>query len=124
MSNDIRDFLGVDLEKKKLSKFKKLKKGKTQKEIRALEEKLLKPEKIPKHVGKTPTATSPIQEKSIRVFFPTRKWVRLFKKHFKCFEYIENSTVEVDMILALLKDLESGRIRYDEKRKKLRFRKS
>lgn len=113
----IRDFVSKDSRVdafQKLRRDKKLKK----KDLREIEKQLLKPDKLPDYTGPEPTAES-IDKTSVKLVFLDGEEYKLFTKHFRVSSYIEKSCYHLDKLVAILRALEKGKIRYDEKKKKL-----
>lgn len=105
----------------KVERFRKLSKGKTPMEIRKLEKTLLQPEQIPPYGGPMPpsTAVRPLSDLTIKLVFPNRKKLAVFEKHFSISHHIEQSVTNIDLLLALMKALDKGRIVYDKDTKRV-----
>lgn len=106
----------------KAKKFDIMRKGKTKEEVRQLEQKFLKPSKLPAY-HKPENAKDALISRTIKLVFVTEADVELFKKHFKVSTYKENNVLDTNLLIALLTELEEGRLAYDEKAKLLRYTK-
>lgn len=117
----ILSFLGKS--SNRVERFERLKKSKSKEEVRKLEQALLEPEPIPEYTKEQPTNKG-MHALAVKLFFNEQKDYDLFCKHFKVSQYIEASCYQLDILLALLKALEKGRLVYDEEKRKLIRRKS
>lgn len=114
----INAFLGTAKKgSSKVERFEKLSEGKTPRETRDLEMELLQPEVIPTYAGEQPkhSAIYPNRGKAIKFGFKTKEEVALVKKYFHVNQYVEQNVSEVSLLIALLKALEEGTIKYDAK---------
>jgi len=120
------DFLGEGGEEDRVKKFKKLSKGKTKEEIRALEIKLLKPEPIPTNTKEAATkiAAKPLLSRTVKIVMPDSEHYEMLENHFPVSGYVEKSISNATLLCLLLEALESGRIVYDKKNKKIKFKNS
>jgi len=107
----INDFIGG--QKSRVDRFEKASKGKTKKERRALEQKLLKPEKIPPYTGPAPTAEG-IDQFAVRIILPGRDEFDLFEKYFKVSYSVEKSVSNLALLISILESIEQGEIQYDK----------
>lgn len=116
---DISKFIGGgSREEKKTEKFKKLSKGKSKKEIRELEQKILTPSPIPKYKGKKPR-TSDADKRKLLIYFRSLSEFDLFKKHIGVNDYQGANTRDLDMIMAFIECIDNGSIKWNPKTKKL-----
>jgi len=85
-------------------------------EERELERENLNPDKLPPYAGEGPE-TDKIKKQSVKLVFHSEETLEKFKRHFRVANYIEPSVTNIDLLEALLEELESGRIQYDKKEK-------
>jgi len=100
-------------EESKIKRFKQLIKGKSEKEIRKIEQSLLKPIPIPKYRG--PTAQkSDIEKRTIEITFPSETYIKRFAQFIKINTYIKCNTYDTEKLIELLRLMEEGRIRWNK----------
>ena len=112
-----------DRENNKVRKFKTLSKGKDKKEVRKLEEKMLKPEPIPKYFGRK-AGIGPVEKRSILFIFPSRKDLNRLGKFVKINTAKGNNTQDINFLISILELLESGSLTYDEENKTISITKT
>jgi len=116
----IRDFVGKrNKGESRTELFQKLSKGKSKKEIRKLESEMLKPEHLPPYTGQGAGRHCDIDKLTLKIVFPDEESFKLWKQHFRVSTYIEQSTVNIDKLIAFLCALDKGTIKYDKKKKKI-----
>jgi len=119
MKTNITSFLeNNNIENGKIKKFKKLIKNKNKKEQRKIEQKFLKPEKIPAYVGEVPKK-NPVERRTIQIICNSDKEIEIIQKYFKVSEYNGKNIRDISLFITFLKTLERGEIKYDEEKKKL-----
>lgn len=94
--------------------FEKAVVGKNKREKRQLEQRMLRPDKLPPF-DRSKSATNDMRGRTIKLIFPDNQSMALFKKFFHVSESVENSLRDMSLLFALLDELESGRIKYDNK---------
>lgn len=99
---------------------KKKQQTKSKKEERELEMQYLKPDKLPSYVGKSPTINN-IKKQSVKLVFKSEDDLQVFKNHFHVPKYIEPSVTNIELLMVLLEELESGRIKYDSKKQSISY---
>ena len=99
----------------KINRYKEIIKNSTEVEKREFESQLLVPNAIPQYGGPVPIADE-IEKVTVRLVFPDKKSMALFDRFFKVSNYIEKSVYELNLLIALLTLLESGKISYDSKK--------
>lgn len=87
-------------------------------ELRKLEQRYLKPEKLPPYTGQQPTAND-LKDKTVKLVFPDRGSLHKFEKHFPVRTYKEQSVTQLELLLQFLDLLEEGKLHYDKKHKSL-----
>ena len=125
---EVKKMAGLDKfikgrENKKVEKFKTLSKGKSKKQLRKLEQKLLKPEPIPKYFGRK-AGIGPVEKRSILFIFPSRKDLNRLGKFVKINTAKGNNTQDIDFLMSILELLESGKLAYDNERKTINITKT
>jgi len=108
----------IDLQEKVIQ-FRR--KSNSKQEERAFERKYLKPDPPVDYAGKLPVGDE-IQKLSVRFVFHSREDLQKFGKHFKLTKYIEQSATNIQLLMSLVEELEKGNIIYDERRKKIRYK--
>jgi hypothetical protein len=116
----IKDFVNVKENKVEIYE-KAIEDDLSEPEKRQLEMELLKPEKIPAYIGKTPTPLNNINSRTVKLVFPNNKSFSLLKKFFNIREYVENCISDLELFLLFLEALETGEIKYDKENKKLTY---
>jgi hypothetical protein len=116
----IKDFVNVKENKVEIYE-KAIHSGATEEEKRELEMQLLKPQKIPKYIGKPPDPKSAIEKRTIKLILPDFKTFELLKKHFNVRTYTESCIADLDLFILFLKALESGEITYNKKENELTY---
>ena len=104
-----------------VEKFLELSKGKTGKEKRELEQRLLKPEKIKKYTGtKVPkTSKEPLLKSTVKFVFTKKEELELMKRTLPVSKHVEMSVSNHGLLIALLREVDEGRITYDKKTQKV-----
>ena len=122
--NVLSDLCHPEDEEDRVARFQKLAKGKSKEEIRQLEVRLLKPEKLTKYSKKpiSKGALSGVAAREVKIVMPNKEMFDLLCKHFPVSRHVENSISNPTLLCEFLKLLESGDIVYDKKRKSLQFR--
>ena len=105
----------------RLKRFKKLTKGKSRKEIRNVERKLLKPIKLPTYTGATPGFKSPVHERTVQIVFENFIDLDLFCKYFKVSRFKGVNVHNVRLLVEFLNILDRGVLTYDTKAEKISF---
>jgi hypothetical protein len=95
-------------------------KAKSKQEERELEMQHLKPNKLPPYAGKAPTVDN-ITKQSVKLVFKSEEDLDKFKNHFHVPKYIEPSVTNIELLMALIDELESGRIKYDKKKQCIQY---
>lgn len=105
----------------KVVKFERLAKGKSLKERRKLEQTLLKPDKIKPYTGEKPgpQAKEPLLKSTIKFVFAKKEELALIKKHLPVSIHVEQSVSNHGLLIALIREVDEGRITYDKKTKLL-----
>jgi len=113
----------IEEEGSNVKKFEQAGKGEPKKKVRKLETTMLRPEVLPPHVGKKATADT-ISDRSVLMVFKTTKEVDLFAKYFKVHRYVKNnvSAQGMEVMSALLKEMEAHNIRFNKKKGKIVYR--
>lgn len=120
MKRDITKFVSKkNREDNVMGKFHKLIKGKSDAEVREIEMRLLKPMPIPAYKGPKPVRAN-FKRRTLRLAFQKKSIVDRYEAFIKVNKYVENNTHDVDLFIVLLEHLESGRIIWDGKKKRLR----
>lgn len=104
-------------EKNVMEKFEKLVKGKSDKRIREIEMRLLKPAPVPAYRGPKPVRAD-FKRRSLRLAFSSKTVIERLSKYIRISQYVENNSHDVGMFLELLKLLERDRLAWDPKRKR------
>ena len=104
-------------EKNVMEKFEKLIKGKSDKRIREIEMRLLKPAPVPAYRGPKPVRAD-FKRRSLRLAFSSKTVIERLSKYIRISQYVENNSHDVGMFLELLKLLERDRLVWDPKRKR------
>lgn len=116
----INEFLGGKGDSR-VERFKAASKGKSKEDVRRLEQTLLKPEVLPPFTGKKGVKDS-LQSLIIKIVLPNKRALKLFSEHFSISKHVENSVINIDLLLLLLEGLHKGKIVYDKKNKKIRYK--
>lgn len=113
--SDIRNLIGV--QESKVVKFLRLSKGKSSKEKRELEQRLLQPEVIKPYTGQPPgpQAKEPLLKHTIKFVFARQHELDLVKRTLPVSNHVEMSVANHGLLIALLKEVDEGRISYDKK---------
>lgn len=90
--------------------------GKKKEDLRALEMKLLRPRPIKKYRGPT-SGWKEYNTRSIRLVFADKDWILRWMKIFRVNAHVEYNTWDIDFIMELIIKLESGRLKWDKKKK-------
>jgi len=90
--------------------------GKTKEEVRNLEMNLLVPEPIQEHIGESLRYVVN-SEHTAKIVFKTQEDMDFWGKHIPITNYIERSITELDMIFALFRWIDSGKVVYNKKTK-------
>lgn len=98
-----------------VDRYNRLSKECSNEEKRKLEQKLLKPQKIPPYTGPRPIKNA-LDDLIIKAVFKNHNDLNLFKKYFKISNYLEQSVSDIQMIMDLLKRLEDGSLRYEKEK--------
>jgi len=124
MARDIIKFLRKKSQEEViLGNFEELSKNvKSKKELRLLEMNLLRPKPIPEYMGPKPTGLSDFKKQSLLLTFQDKKYVDRFSKFFRVNRYIENNTHNVEFFVELIRLFESGRLIWNEDKKKYYLR--
>jgi hypothetical protein len=101
-----------------MEKFNGMIKGKSEKKIREIEMRLLRPRPIPKYKGPKPVRQN-FKRRSLKLAFQKKSVVDRFEQFIKVNKYVENNTHDVDIFLVLLDRLEKERLVWDGKKKNL-----
>lgn len=117
----IDDFLNK--RKPRVVAFGEIKQGKTKKEIRALEQKLLKPTVPVPCKSRHQFRKYELDNRTVLIVFSSDADFSLFKKHIKTSSYKKNSVSNTKMLLALLKEIDKGNVHYDSKSNKITYAK-
>jgi len=104
-----------------MEKFNGMIKGKSDKEIREIEMRLLRPRPIPKYKGPKPVRAN-FKRRSLKLAFQHKSIVDRYEAFIKVNKYVENNTHDVDLFIILLELLENERLVWDGKKKKLYFK--
>jgi len=80
---------------------------------RALEMQHLKPDTIQPYAG-IPPIVDDITRLSVMLVFPDDSELDKFKKHFRVAQHGEASVTNIGLLLALVNEIESGRITYEK----------
>jgi hypothetical protein len=105
-----------------MDRFSKLvKKAKSKEEIRDLEMRLLRPKPIKQYSGPKVGRNS-FKERCLLVVFPKKSVIERIGKYFRINTYIENNTYDIDFLIELLNQMDSGRIEWNMKKKKYYLR--
>jgi hypothetical protein len=98
----------------------KLTRGKTKKDQREIERKLLKPATIPTYCGEVP-GSGPVESRTIKIICKSQIDVGLVKKYFKVSEYKGLNIRDVSLLMSFLEALENGGLEYDAKEQAISF---
>ena len=105
----------------KVEKYEAMAVTATEEEKREFETSLLVPAALPPYGGEQPTADL-MEGMTVRLVFPDEESAAVFCKHVHVTNYVEKSTDDVGMLLALLDLVEEGKIVYDRKTGKAHIR--
>jgi hypothetical protein len=83
-------------------------------EQRALEMRALQPEKLKPYAGAAPSDNK-IKQRTVMLVFKDDEGLDLMCKHFHVANYVAKSVTNIDKLVALLREMEAGRITYDKK---------
>ncbi len=103
-------------EDKIIEKFNGASKNATKKQKRILEEKLLKPQKIPKYLGDKMVSKG-LEERSVKFIFNSLKDLERFKEFFITNTSNGNNTRDIDIIMNLIELFEDNILRYNREEK-------
>lgn len=92
-------------------------------EEREFEMENLKPDKLPPYAGEQPTKGK-LKEQSVKLVLRSEEELEKFKRHFRVPNYIEPSVTNIGLLMALLDELDSGRIQYDKKSERIVYNNS
>jgi hypothetical protein len=92
----------------------------TKEEQRQMEFDYLKPEPLTPYTGTDPNV-DPILALSVKLVFPDKPALAQFKRHFKVAKYVEPSVTNIGVLLAILDELDAGRIVYDKSTDKISY---
>lgn len=98
---------------------KKLDAAKSKEEQRQIEMKYLKPEKIPEYKGKKPMMTT--KRRSVTLIFRSDEEIDMFERHFSISSKSDRTANDIRPIVAFLKELDNGSIKYDREQDCLKF---
>lgn len=88
-------------------------------DIRQLEEKLLRPKPIRRfNVPSKSTGFNQFKQRSIRITFPKKAFIKIWQKFFRVNSYLEYNSYDVEFIQELLHLLDNGRLEWDKKKQK------
>lgn len=90
-------------------------------DLRKLEQSLLRPTPIAPYKG-TETGRTEFKKRTLMLCFPNPGFIQRWSKFLRINQYKDNNTWDVEVFVKLLDLLESGRIIYDRKDKRLRLK--
>lgn len=115
---NIKEFMGE--QKGKIEPFTIACIGKTKEEKRLLEQQMLKPAILPPF-SKKKKISSAIENRTVRLVFSDKDSFNLFTKHFSILKAGGNNIRNLDLLIAVLQELESGRMQYESSTGKITF---
>jgi len=111
-------FFGVSQNVMQGSVHERKKQASTKAEERELEMENLKPDKLSPYAGEKP-GTSDVKKRAVKIVFKSAEDFEKFKRYFYVSEYVEPSVTNIDLLVALLDELDSGRIQYDKRSRRI-----
>jgi len=90
-------------------------------EQRQLEMETLQPDGLQSYAGDKPIVDK-FTETSVLLIFKEEEDLELFERHFYVSRYVQNSVTDIRPILALVREMEKGNIKYDKKKDKIKYR--
>jgi len=124
MPKDITKFVGKGISRETATReefFRLVDKAIDKWELRKLEEALLKPTPIPPYKG-TETGRTEFKKRTLMLAFPSSKYIDRWSKLIRINQYKDNNSWDVEVFELFLLALETGRVVYDRKGKRLRFK--
>lgn len=106
---------------KRKDRFEKIIKGKSQKEIRKIEEALLKPQPIPKYIGPK-TGLTDFLKRTIEITFDKIGYIERLSKFIKVGNYLKNNTYDTKWLVELIRLMEEGRLHWNRREGKYYFK--
>ena len=103
-----------DHKKDKVKAFKKVKRGRTKKDVRKLEEQMLGPEPIPTYQGENPENYG-IDALTVSIVFPNEKVRDLFGKFLKIsYSKVRKAqyVTDISLLINLVEQLDKGELKY------------
>jgi len=103
-----------DKKRDRSNAFSEMAKGKDNKEVRHLEEQMLKPRPIETYVGEQPENYG-IDSLTVSIVFPDEQVKKLFAKHMKIsYSKVKKAQymTDISMLINLVKQLDSGKLVY------------
>jgi len=97
---------------------------KDKKNQRDYEQQHMKPDPIPAYTGVKPEVLSELEKLKVLLVFHSHKDLKIFSKYFKIAKYKAQSVPDIRLLLALLREFEKGKIKYDTKNDKIRYRRN
>lgn len=110
----INNFFDISRNVVQTSVYEQKKQVSSKAEERELEMKNLKPDKLPPYAGEKSTENK-LKKQSVKLVLRSEEELKKFKRHFRVPNYIEPSVTNIELLMALLDELDSGRIQYDKK---------
>ena len=114
----VGDFFGVSQNVMQGSIYERKKQVSSKAEERKLEMENLKPDKLSPYAGEKPTEGK-LKKQSAKLVLRSEEELEKFKRHFSVPNYIEPSVTNIGLLMALLDELDSGRIQYDKKSERI-----
>ncbi len=90
----------------------------TEEQKRQYEMDLLRPTVLPAYAGAS-SKHKGVGDRTIQVVFDNDDDLSLFSRYFKVTSYVANSVPDISLLMALLRALETGELKYDEETKSI-----
>lgn len=101
--------------------FEKLIKGKSSKQIRKIEQALLKPKPIDSYKGPK-SGKSSFDKRSITITFPNSEYIKRLAKLMRVNTYMKNNTYDTKFLIELIELMEGGRLRWNKRQECFYFK--
>lgn len=101
--------------------FENLIKDKSTKEIRKIEQALLKPKSIDTYKGPK-SGKSGFEKRSITITFPNSEYIKKIGKFMRINTYMKNNTYDTKLLVEIIKLMEGGRLRWNKRQECFYFK--